>query len=173
MLLELFLSYGSCICNLWKNIFHEISSHFLSLSTIAFSLLHHQYLVLFLSQQTNQAPSFLHTLTATSPHGFARESVAHLPSKRTSLKPYPSTPRMKSVSIAVRQLLFFLFHKLGPQFHRTPIVTPQLHCVSGTVAHHQCPSMRKWWPVWWSLVGRRYRLVSDTPSLALRPGWAD
>lgn len=112
MLLELFLSYGSCICNLWKNIFHEISSHFLSLSTIAFSLLHHQYLVLFLSQQTNQAPSFLHTLTATSPHGFARESVAHLPSKRTSLKHYPSTPRMKSVSIAVRQLLFFYFISL-------------------------------------------------------------
>lgn len=112
--------------------------------TIAFSLLHHQYLVLFLSQQTNQAPSFLHTHTATSPHGFARESVAHPPSKMTSLKPYPSTLRTKSVSIAQSGSYGFFFYQLGPQFHRTPIVTPQLHCVSGTVAPHQCPSMRKW-----------------------------
>lgn len=72
----------------------------------------------------------------------------------------------------VRQL-WFIFCKLGPQFHRTPIVTPRPRCVSGTVAPHHCPSMRKWWPVRWLSVVRRYRLVSDTPSLALRPGCAD
>lgn len=85
----------------------------------------------------------------------------------------PINPTYEICKYSSQAVTFFLFHKLGPQFHRTPIVTPQVHCVSGTVAHHQCPSMRKWWPVWWSLVGRRYRLVSDTPSLALRPGCAD
>lgn len=60
------------------------------------------------TQQTNLAPCFRLTLIATSPPSFASESAAPLPSKKTSPKPFPSTPPTKSVSINYWVVILFL-----------------------------------------------------------------